>query len=247
VLAAVVLLVFLVIETRAKSPILPLRFLGRGTIFFANATALLTFATTVPWVFLITQYLQIIRSYAPIDAAAALIPGSMTYFLLGGFGAPKLVKRIGAKSVLIAAMAVLTVGLLLTSRISLTSDYWTYIFPTIVVSAIGGSMSLTASNIAALAGAERGEEGVASGLINTSRQVGGPIGLALAISVVGLATGGLGLSAPPGEVVGAFQDGFIAAAGFAALAVVAALLLPRGKPRKIQVGQAPADTTGSAA
>jgi len=238
ILAALILLIFVVIETRTSSPILPLRFLRRDTIFFANATALLTFAATVPWVFLVTQYLQNFRSYQPIYAAAALIPGSMTYFLLGGFGAPKLVKRIGAKRVLIIAMTILTIGLLLTSRISLASDYWSYIFPTIVISAIGGSLSLTASNIAALSGAERGEEGIASGLINTSRQVGGPIGLAIAISVVGLATNGLGMSAPASEVISAFQDGLVAAAGFAAIAVVAALLIPKSKPRRTQIGQA---------
>ena len=61
-----------------------------------------------------------------------------------------------------------------------------------LIACVGGSLALTASNIAALSGAKPGEEGIASGLVNTSRQVGGPIGLAVAVSVVGLVTHGLG-------------------------------------------------------
>lgn len=243
VLSALVLAGFIGLETRASTPILPLRFLRRRTIFFANAAALLTFGTTVPWIFLMTQYLQVLRSYAPLYAAAAIVPGSVVYFVLGGFAAPRLVRRFGAKPVLVFAMSALTVGLLLTSRVNLSSNYWTFILPTILVSAVGGALSLTASNIAALAGAQRGEEGVASGLINTSRQVGGPIGLALAISVVGLATNGLGLAAPSAEVVTAFQDGFVAAAVFAGVAVVSSLLLPKNKPTTVATVGAPGSTT----
>ena len=96
---------------------------------------------------------------------------------------------------------------------------------------------MTASNIAALAAAKRGEEGVASGLINTSRQVGAPIGIALSISVVGLVTHGAGVAAPPAEVLSAFQDGLIAASAFAALGIVTALLVGGRNPKPIVPAQ----------
>ena len=216
-LAALVLAAFVAIEKRSKSPIVPLGFLGRRTVFFANATALLTFATTVPWIFLLASYFQALLSYAPLTAAEAMVPGALVFFTVGGFAAPKLVKRLGAKPVLVGAMAALTAGLVLTSRLTVGSDYVTQILPTILVAAFGGALSSTASNIAALEGTARGEEGVASGLINTSRQVGGPIGLAVVVSVLGMAT--------RGQAVAAFQGAFLAAGVFSGLAVLTSLLL----------------------
>ena len=195
-LAGVMLVAFLAIERRSTAPIVPLRFLQRRTIFFANATALLTFATTVPWIFFLTSYMQVLLSYAPLEAAAAQVPGALVYFFLGGFGAPRLVKRLGAKPVLVVAMSALAAGLVLTSRLSLSSGYLGAILPAILVASGGGALSATAANIAALSGALRGEEGVASGLINTSRQIGGPVGLAVAVSVVGVVTHGAGLLGP---------------------------------------------------
>jgi EmrB/QacA subfamily drug resistance transporter len=224
-LAGAMLAAFLAIERLSSAPIVPLRFLGRRTIFFSNATALLTFATTVPWIFFLTSYLQVLLSYTPLEAAAAQVPGALVYFFLGGFGAPRLVRRLGAKSVLVVAMAALSSGLVLTSRLSLNSGYLDAILPAILIASGGGALSATASNIAALSAALRGEEGAASGLINTSRQVGGPVGLALAVSVVGVVTHGAGLFGPPGQVVSALQDAFLAAASFAGVAIVTSLLL----------------------
>jgi EmrB/QacA subfamily drug resistance transporter len=235
-LAALFLAAFLVVESRSAAPLMPLSFLRRRTIFFANATALLTFATTVPWIFFVTTFLQVLLNYSPIYAAAALIPGSLTYFFLGGFGAPRLVKRFGAKPVLIVAMVALTAGLLITSRMTLSSPYFPDIIVYIFVASLGGGLSATASNIAALAGANRGEEGVASGLINTSRQVGGPIGLAIAVSVLDIFTHGLGVAAPQAELVTAMQYTFVAAAAFSGVAILTSLLISGAPPRRIEVG-----------
>lgn len=227
-LAAAVLASFLAIERYSAAPLMPLRFLRRGTIFFANATTLLAFACLVLMVFVATTYLQVLRAYTPIYAGAALLPGSLLYAFLGGFAAPRLVKRLGAKEVLVGAMAAFVLGMLLFTRISLTSSYLTVILPAQLVAVVGGSFSSTASSILALSAAKPGEEGVASGLVNTSRQVGGPIGLAAAVWVIGLATVGMGVSAPSAEVVTAFRYAFLVAAGFAGVGVVTALLL-KGK------------------
>jgi EmrB/QacA subfamily drug resistance transporter len=241
VAAGVILVSFLAIERRSSAPLMPLSFLRRRTIFFANATALLTFAAQVPWTFLLASYFQILLGYSPIYAASALVPGALVFFFLGGFAAPRLVRRVGAKPVLVGAMLAFTAGLLLLSRVSTDAGYVTDILPGLLISSVGGALSLTASNIAALSGANRGEEGVASGLINTSRQIGGPIGLAVAITVVGLVTHGLGVTASVGEVVLAFHYGLIAIAGFTSAAVVTSLLLA-GKPgaKPTAIGQAAA-------
>jgi len=236
-LAGVVLASFIAIERRSAAPLMPLGFLGRRTIFLSNATALLTFATTVPMVFLLTTYMQVLLSYPALTAAAALIPGALVYFFLGGFGAPRLVRRFGAKPVLVVAMAALSGGLLLMARVSATSSYAPVLLPAILIASCGGALSATASNIAALAGAARGEEGVASGLINTSRQIGGPIGLAVAVGVIGLVTHGQGVVGSPGQVVTAFRYAFVASAAFAGLAIVASLLLKGGPSKRLEVGR----------
>ncbi|MGD0637023.1 MAG: MFS transporter [Nitrososphaerales archaeon] len=233
-LSVVALAAFIGIEHRSAAPLMPLRFLRRRTVFFANATALLTFATSTAMVFLLTAYLQVLLSYTPLYAALAIIPGALIYFLLGGFAAPRLVRRYGARPVLVVAMACLAVGVLSFSRISLTSEYLSVVLPALLLASVGGALSATASNIAALGGAERGEEGIASGLINTSRQIGGPIGLAVAVSVIGLVTHGAGVTASPGEVLTALRDAFITCAFFAAFAMVSSLLL-KGKPRSTPV------------
>lgn len=226
--SAGVLSSFIAIEHYSSAPLMPLRFLRRRTIFFANATTLLTYASFVVMIFLVTTYLQVLRSYTPLYAAAAILPGSLLYLVIGGFAAPRLVKRFGAKDVLVAAMVALFAGMLLFTQISLGSDFLTAVLPAQLVAVVGGSLAATASNIAALSGAKPGEEGIASGLINTSRQVGGPIGLAVAVTVIGLVTRGLGVSAPSGEVISAFRFAFVGSATFAALAVVTSLLL-KGK------------------
>jgi EmrB/QacA subfamily drug resistance transporter len=238
-LAGAVIAAFLVIESRSKAPIIHLGFLRRRTIFFANATALLTFATTVPWIFFMASYLQVLLLYSPLASAAALVPGSLTYFFLGGFGAPRLVRRLGARPVLVGAMLALAAGLFLTSRLSYGSTYLLDVLPAMLVASGGGALSATASNIAALSGTQRGEEGVASGLINTSRQVGGPVGLALVVSVVGVVTHGGGLFGPSPQVLSGLQDAFIAAAGFASLAVLTSLLIPGKSTREGPVSPKP--------
>ena len=229
-LASIILASFLVIEYRSRDPLMPLGFLRRRTIFFANATALLTFAVNVSTVFLLTVYLQSLRNYSALNAALALIPGALVYFFLGGFGAPRLVKRAGTKPVLVGAMIALSTGAVLFTRISLSSEYLTVVLPALLVASVGGALGLTASNIAALGGAGPGEEGIASGLVNTSRQVGGPVGLAVAVTVIGLVTQGSGIGAPPNQIIMAFQYAFLVTAGFGALAIATSLVLRDIRP-----------------
>jgi EmrB/QacA subfamily drug resistance transporter len=247
VLAAVVLASFVFIESRSPAPLVPLGFLRRRTIFFANANALLTYAVNVSMVFLLASYLQFLMSYSPIDAALALVPGALVYFVIGGFAAPRLVKRIGFKNVLVGAMVALTVGQLLFTRITLSSEYVTVLLPAILIASFGGALGLTASNIAALGGAGPGEEGMASGLINTSRQIGGPVGLAVSVVVIGILTHGLGVVAPGAEVIMAFQSSFLVSAGFGAAGIVAALLLKGRPPHAVPAGAQPKQPTPPAA
>jgi len=235
-LSAAVLASFLAIEHYSAAPLMPLGFLRRRTIFFANATAVLAYASFVLMIFLMTTYLQVLRSYSPFDSAAALLPGSLLFLCVGGFLAPRLVKRLGAKLVLVGAMVFILSGMLLFAQVSTSSSYFTVILPAQLIAVLGGSLAATASNIAALGGAKPGEEGLASGLINTSRQVGGPVGISVSVTVIGIMTQGLGVSAPIGEVITAFRYALEASASLAALAILTSLLL-KGSPAKSNQAQ----------
>jgi EmrB/QacA subfamily drug resistance transporter len=223
--AALVLVGFLAIERRSKGPLMPLGFLRRGAIFLPNAIALLVFAANTSMIFVMTLYLQEVEGYSALNAGLALVPPAIIYFVLGGFVAPRLVRRIGAKQMLIAAMVFLALGLFLLSRITLDSDYATSVLAPLMVAAVGGSLALTGSNIAALGGARPGEEGIASGLINTSRQVGGPVGLAVIVTVIDIVTGGLGVGASAAGLVSGFRYALGVASAFAILALVLALMM----------------------
>jgi EmrB/QacA subfamily drug resistance transporter len=238
ILAGLVLGAFVAIESRSSAPILPLSFLRRRTIFFANLIALLTFATMVPWIFFLTFYLQVLLGYPPLNAAIAQVPAALVFLVLGGFGAPKLVKRFGVRPVLVVAMLTFSAGMTLLSRLTLSSSYAVDILPTIIIASLGASLAVTASNIAVLSGAKRGEEGVASGIVNTSRQVGGPVGLALAVSLVGVLTHGVGLVGTRAQIASGLGYAFLAGASFAGLAVLASLMVI-GNPTREEQTSAP--------
>ena len=170
VAAGVILASFIAIERRSSAPLMPLSFLRRRTIFFATRPPCSRLRRRCRGRSCWPRTSRCCSAILPIYAAAALVPGALVFFFLGGFAAPRLVRRVGAKPVLVGAMLAFTAGLLLLSRVSTDAGYVTDILPGLLISSVGGALSLTASNIATLSGAHRGEEGVASGLINTSRQ-----------------------------------------------------------------------------
>ncbi len=107
----------------------------------------------------------------------------VVFLVVSGFSSARSVNRFGVKPILISGMTLQTIGYLLLSRISLTESYFGLLGPMLVI-AFGSGLGFTAINIAALMGTRRGEEGLASGLINTSRQIGGPIGVAVLLTIV---------------------------------------------------------------
>ena len=168
---------FLVIEHRSKAPLMPLTFLRRGAVFSANALAILTTSAMGAMIFLLTIYLQQIQGYSALSAGIAFLPTALVFLSVGGYLSAKLVTRFGAKPVLIVGMTIQAAGFLLLNRLSVGTPYLTGLLPAMLVVSIGAATSFTAFNIAALSGARKGEEGLASGLINTSTQVGGPSAL----------------------------------------------------------------------
>jgi EmrB/QacA subfamily drug resistance transporter len=229
--ALVVLVAFLVIESRSSAPLMPLAFLRRGSVLNANVLALLLTTSMVGPGFILTIYMQQILGYSPLSAGLAFLPPAMIFFLVGGWGSSRFVNRFGVRRVLLVSTALVAVGLALLTQIAVGGSYFG-ILPGMVVWAFGASIGLPALSIAALAGTQPGEEGLASGLISTSQRVGFPLGLAALLTVVAAtdpAPVGTDLSASAAGVVTGFQFAFVAAALFAVAGLALAFRLEDGK------------------
>jgi EmrB/QacA subfamily drug resistance transporter len=239
-----VLAAFLLIEYRSKAPLMPIGFLRRGSIFGANAVGLLQVGSFVGMIFILTNYLQQVRSYSALSTGLAFLPMGIVFLVVSAFLSARLVNRFGVKPIIISGMALQTIGYLLLSPISLTESYiGGLLVPTLII-AFGTGLGFTAINIAALTGTRRGEEGLASGLINTSRQIGGPIGLAVLLTVTNLETpSSTGQLAVPSSAVMAMMTGFgyafLAAAVLTGIGIIVTALLKQERHRQAEVVVAP--------
>jgi EmrB/QacA subfamily drug resistance transporter len=220
-LSVIVLASFLLIEHHSKAPLMPLGFLRRGSIFGANAVGLLQVGPFVAMVFILTDYLQQLRGYSALSAGLAFTPMGVVFLVISVFLSARLVNRLGAKPIIISGMALQVIGYLSLAPISITESYFSGLLSPMLLIGVGTGLSFTAINIAALTGTRKGEEGLASGLINTSRQIGGPIGLAILLTVANFET-----PQSAGQIVVQSASAMVTGFGYAFLA--AALLTGTG-------------------
>jgi EmrB/QacA subfamily drug resistance transporter len=230
----VVLLVFVAIEGRfAKDPLMPLRIFTSRTLRSANIVVMLLGGATFGMWFFLSLYLQQVEGYSPVRAGLAFLP--MTLCIVAGSTiASRLVTRIGVKPLLVLGMLVETIGLVMLTRLTAGGSYVGEVLAPSLLVAIGIGFAFVPSTISAVAGVRRDEAGLASGLVNSSRLVGGALGLAILAAVAAartnadlhhLASGG---SAAHVALTGGFDLAFIIAAAFAAAGGLVALLgLPR--------------------
>jgi EmrB/QacA subfamily drug resistance transporter len=239
-LSVIALSIFLFIEYRSKLPLMPLGFLMRGSVFGANALALLQMGAFVAMTFILTNYFQQERSYSALSTGIAFLPMSIVFLITSGFLSARLVNRFSVKPVLILGMILQTIGYLLLSSISITQNYFEGLLEPMLLIGFGTGFGFTAINIAGLQGTKKGEEGLASGLINTSRQIGGPIGLALLLTVANLTIPHPTdqLAQPIAAMVKGFGYAFLAAAILTGIGVGFAASLKQKKHPQIEAGDA---------
>ncbi len=182
-LAAAALLVgFLVWEMRAAEPLMPLWIFRIRTVAGANVAGL-TLGTTVFAMFLmLTLYMQQVLTYSPMKTGISYLAVAGTA-IIWSFVASTLVTRVGVKPVLVVGMAMLTAGLVYFTQVSVDGSYAADLLPGFLLIAVGLGFSFVSISIAALAGVRHSEAGLASGLINTSQQVGGALGVAVLATV----------------------------------------------------------------
>ena len=217
---------------------MPLGLLRRGSIFGANAVGLLQVGSFVGMIFILTNYLQQLRGYSAFSAGLAFLPMGIVFLVISAFLSARLVNRFGVKPIIISGMSLQTIAYLFLSPISLTESYFGGLLVPMLLIGVGTGLSFTAINIAALTGTRRGEEGLASGLINTSRQIGGPIGLAVLLTVANFETPaatGHAVQSAVMAMVNGFGYAFLGAALLTAVGIIFMTLLKHEKHRQARV------------
>ena len=173
---------FVAIELRSKAPLLPLRIFKLRTLSAANGTALLLSSAVFSQFFLLTLYMQEVLHYSAIKTGVAYITLTVSIVAFAAV-AQGLATRIGARFVLPIGLLLSSAALVLYAQLPVHGHYFWDVFPAFLLSGIGLALAFVPTQIASLTGVRDSEAGVASGLINTSQQVGGAIGLAAATTV----------------------------------------------------------------
>jgi len=243
-LALVLLAAFVAIELRSRKPLVPFSIFRIRTLTGANVVGILVGASLFSMFFFISLYMQQVLGYSAIHAGLSYLPLALTISLAAGV-ASQLVTTLGYKTVLAAGLLFIVAGLLWFSRVSVGGGFTTDILGPSLLAAIGLGFSFVTTTIAAVSGVEEEESGLASGLINTSQQVGGALGLAVLSSLATTHTedllgSGSGLKHALTE---GFQIAFLGGAAIAALGFVLTLVLIKGSDSRahVEIGHAEAE------
>jgi EmrB/QacA subfamily drug resistance transporter len=234
--AGVILAGFVVWEARAKEPLMPFSIFRIRTVSAANISGLILGTVTFSMFLMLTLYMQQVLGYSPMKTGIAYLAVAGTAIVWSTVAA-QLVNRVGVKPVITAGMAFLTGGLLYFTQVSVGGSYLGDLLPGFLLIAIGLGFSFVPISIAALAGVQRSEAGLASGLFNTSQQIGGALGIAVLSAVATSTTKDEVQSgtAVPNALTDGFEAAFIWGGIVAAAGILVALLLVRRRDLEAQV------------
>jgi EmrB/QacA subfamily drug resistance transporter len=239
-LSAALISTFIAIELRSKAPLMPFRIFRLRTLTGANVVGLLVGASLFSAFFFISLYMQQVLGYSAIEAGLSYLPLALMIIATAGIGS-NLVTRIGFKPVLASGMVFIAAGLLWFSQVSVGGGFTTDILGPSLLMATGLGFAFVTSTIAAVSGVEERESGLASGLINTSQQIGGALGLAVLATIANsrtddvMASGGGDPSQLTNALTEGFQAAFVAGAAIAALGFVLTLVLIRSRDSRAHV------------
>lgn len=231
--AALLLIGFVAIELRASAPLVPFRILRVRAVAGANTVAVLVGAALISMFFFLTLYMQEVLGYSAIKAGISQLPLAGTIILAAGL-APRLVARTSPRTVIAIGLGLLTGGLIWFAQIPAHGAFVDDLLGPSLLIAVGLGLTYVPMTIASVSGVSSNQTGLASGLINTTQQIGGALGLAIAATVANsqtdhyLRAAHAGSHAVPVALTHGFGAGFLVDAGFAALGILAALTLING-------------------
>ncbi|MGH2946740.1 MAG: DHA2 family efflux MFS transporter permease subunit [Solirubrobacteraceae bacterium] len=239
--AVAMLVAFVVREDRARTPLIPLRIFRSRNVSGANLIQLLMVAGLFGMFFLGALFLQRVLGYDPLEVGLAFLPVATLIGLLSLGFSPRLIMRFGARATLVPGLLLVAAGLAIFSRAPVDADYVTEVLPVMVLLGVGAGLSFPSLMTLAMSGATRSDAGLASGLVNTTQQVGGALGLAVLATLSTTRTDGLLAAGDPANV--ALTDGYHLAFTIGAGLVVAAigLVLAVLRPPATERAEPPAD------
>jgi EmrB/QacA subfamily drug resistance transporter len=241
--AVALIAIFVAIELRSKAPLVPFRIFRLRTLTGANIVGLLLGASLFSMFYFISLYMQQVLGYSAIEAGLAYLPLAVTIIVAAGIGG-QLVTRFGFKPILALGMTFVAAGLVYWSQVSVGGGFFADVLGPSLLAAMGLGFGFVTSTIAAVAGVGDREQGLASGLINTSQQIGGALGLAVLSTIANSRTEDVmatGTSTLPNALTEGFQAAFLGGAVIGVLGVVATLILIRTRDSKAHVEMANAE------
>jgi EmrB/QacA subfamily drug resistance transporter len=219
-LAAVGLAAFVWLELRQRIPMLDLSLFRSSTFAGANVVALLVTLAMFGVFFFMSIYMQNVLGYSAVETGAAFLPMTILIILIAP-AAGKFSDRIGSRWLMTAGMTLLAVALVLFSRLDLDSGFWD-ILPGLIVGGLGLATVMTPMTAAALGSVPVAKAGVGSGVLNTFRQLGGALGIAVMGAIVAAYVDLSGGRPDPASFVDGFQTALLVSAGFALLGAIVA-------------------------
>jgi len=236
--AAALIAAFIAIESRSRSPLLPLRIFRLRALSAANVTMALVGAVTFSEFFVLTLYVQDVLHYSAVQSGVAFVAFALSVVVASNL-AQAAVGRIGVRGTLLMGLALATISAGLLTQVPVDGHYFWDLFPAFVLGGTGLGFSFVPVTIASLAGVERADAGAASGLVNTSRQIGGAIGLAAISTIAASAASSYaqahGVSAASAAAtVSGFQTAFVVLGGLLVAAFVVAGVFLRPARERVE-------------
>ncbi|MFN2616757.1 MAG: MFS transporter [Thermoleophilaceae bacterium] len=240
----VLLAVFIAREATARNPLIPLRIFRSRNVSGANVAQALLVAGMFGMFFMGALYLQRVLGYDPLQIGFAFLPATLVMGTLSLRYSERLIMRFGARRTLLPGMVLIAIGLLLFTQAPVGGNYVQHVLPVMIVLAFGIGVSFPALMTLAMSGATREDAGLASGLVNTSMQVGGALGLAVLATLSATRSDSLRASGDnlPAALTGGYHLAFLIGAALvvAALVVAATVIQPeRQAERQVETGPEP--------
>jgi EmrB/QacA subfamily drug resistance transporter len=225
---AVLVAAFLWVERRHRHPLVPLRLFRSRALTGANLIMVLIGAVMFSLFFFLSQYLQDVQGYSPLRTGFAFLPMPLA-IIIGTQLSSRIVGRVGSRPLLAIGPLISALGLLLLSRLDATSSYALHIGLPGALITIGIGITFVPITLSATTGVDRSDAGLASGLINTTRQIGGSVGLAALLTIAASRTHALaGAGVDVAQTAGYTRAFAVSAALLVVAAAVALLVLPTG-------------------
>jgi len=240
--SAVLLSIFVAIESRVASPLMPLRLFRSKTLAAANVIAVLWSAAMFAWFFLSALYLQRVLGYGAMQVGLAFLPSNLIMAACSLGISARVVLRFGIRAPLVAGLVCAAAGLALFARAPVAGSFMVDVLPGMLLLGLGAGIAFNPLLLAAMRDVDESESGLASGIVNTAFMMGGALGLAVLASLAAARSGSTGAAD-----IAALNDGYRLAFGVGALcAMLAAAVGATLIPVRARSEPAPSHVEGSA-